>query len=111
MAAETGADLAFINRGGIRDTLPQGRLLARHVWNIMPFDDRVVIGRFRGSELPKAVAAGRAIDPHREYSLAVNEFSAINQKHILGTEGLTFSKIGPPLRDLLIDWIRKQKLL
>ena len=32
------ADLSFTNRGGVRDILPEGQLLARHVWNVMPFD-------------------------------------------------------------------------
>ena len=56
------ADLAFMNEGGVRDFLPQGRLLARHVWNIMPFDNKLVMGRFAGSQLPPAVTKeiGRA---------------------------------------------------
>src|SRR5262249_14903238 len=41
MREMTGADFAHMNIGGVRDILPQGRLLARHVWNIMPFDNTV----------------------------------------------------------------------
>ena len=44
MRDETGADFAFINQGGVRDILPKGPLLVRHIWNIMPFDNRVVFG-------------------------------------------------------------------
>ena len=48
MVEETGADFAFMNQGGVRDRLPEGRLLARNIWNVMPFDNIVVIGRFPG---------------------------------------------------------------
>jgi len=111
MVEETGADFAFLNPGGVRDRLPQGRLLARHVWNVIPFDDKVLVGRVRGSQLPAAVTAGRSIDPQRDYKLAVNDFTAVNQKTQMGTTGLEFPETGPLLRDLLIDWIKKRKVI
>jgi len=111
MAEEMGADFAYINAGAVRDRLPRGRLLARHVWNVMPFDNLVVMGKFKGSQLPAAVTAGRSIDPQREYKLAVGDFTAINQKTQLGVTGLEFPETGPLLRDLLIDWIKKRKVI
>ncbi len=112
MTEELGTDLAFMNRGGIRDTLLEGTILARHVWNIMPFDNRIVIGRFRGSELPSSITAGRSIDPNREYTLAVSDFIGTNQRTELGTTGLVFPQHLDRLhRDLLIDWIRTKKVL
>ncbi|MBI3697705.1 MAG: bifunctional metallophosphatase/5'-nucleotidase, partial [Acidobacteria bacterium] len=112
MADETGADFAFMNKGGVRDFIPQGPLLARHIWNIMPFDNRVLVGRFKGSQLPRAVTDGRPVDPDREYTLAVNDFTAANQSTEMGSNGLVFpSTPGPLQRDLLIDWIKKKKVL
>ena len=111
MAEETGADLAFMNTGGIRDFLPRGRLLARHVWNVMPFDNRIVVGRFKGSKLPQLITEGASIDPDREYTLAVNDFTAANQGVELHVEGLQFSTTGPLHRDLMISWIKKKKVL
>ncbi len=111
MVEEMGADFAYMNEGGIRDVLPKGRILARNVWNIMPFDNRVVVGKFKGSQLPAAVTAGRQIDPDREYTLAVNDFTAANQKTEMGVSGLVFPSEGPVHRDLLIDWIKKKKVL
>ena len=70
IAEELGTDLAFCNLGGVRDTLPKGTILARHVWNIMPFDNRLMIGRFKGSQLPPSITFGRSIDPDQEYTLA-----------------------------------------
>ncbi|HVX67770.1 MAG TPA: bifunctional UDP-sugar hydrolase/5'-nucleotidase [Bryobacteraceae bacterium] len=113
MRDETGADFAFVNSGGVRDSLPKGQLLLRHAWNVMPFDNRVVIGTFKGRTLPPAVASGHAVEPDREYTLAVSDFTADNQSapSQLGTTGLLFPRHGPLLRDVLIDWIRKQRVL
>ncbi len=109
---ELGTDLAFVNLGGIRDSLPAGTILARHIWNIMPFDNRLVVGRFRGSELPLAVTLGVPIDPNRQYTLAVSDFVATNQRAELGASGLRFPRrINRLHRDVLIDWVRKRRAL
>jgi 5'-nucleotidase / UDP-sugar diphosphatase len=113
MKQETGADFAFMNQGGVRDILPKGRLLARQIWNIMPFDNIVEVGRFPGSQIPPVVLDGRTVDPHRQYTLAVTDFTAANEDGPgeLHTAGLLFPRKGPLLRDLLIDWVRKQKVI
>jgi len=112
MAEELGTDLAFWNIGGIRDTLPAGTILARNIWNILPFDNRFVIGRFQGSQLPSSVTAGRPIDPDREYTLAVSDFVATNQQAEMGVSGLQFPRQTNRVdRDVVIDWIRKRKVL
>jgi 2',3'-cyclic-nucleotide 2'-phosphodiesterase (5'-nucleotidase family) len=111
MAEESGADLAYMNLGGVRGFLPKGQLLARHVWTVMPFDNKVVTGTFRGRDLPKIIRDSNSIDPEREYTLATNDFVAINQKTQLGTEGLRFPRVGRLQRDVFLDWIKKQKIL
>jgi 2',3'-cyclic-nucleotide 2'-phosphodiesterase (5'-nucleotidase family) len=113
MREETGADFAFMNQGGVRDSLPQGQLLERHIWNIMPFDNDVVIGTFKGSQLPAAVVGNAKVDPDREYTLAVTDFTAANQgsSENLRTTGLAFPRDEGRLRDLLIDWFRKKKVV
>lgn len=109
----TGADFAFVNSGGVRDVLPAGQLLVRHIWNVMPFDNVVVFGKFKGSNLPAVITTGREIDPDREYTLAVTDFTAANQsaRSQLQSTGLLFPGEGPLLRDLLIDWFRKKKTI
>jgi len=51
MRESTGADLAHMNRGGVRDVLPAGEILARNVWNVMPFDNLVLTTELRGSDI------------------------------------------------------------
>ena len=113
MREETGADFAFINIGGVRDIVPKGQLLVRNIWNIMPFDNRVVFGKFKGRALPAVVVSGRKVDPDREYTLAVTDFTAANQsaEEQLQTTGLDFPGDGALLRDLLLDWFRKKSVI
>jgi 2',3'-cyclic-nucleotide 2'-phosphodiesterase (5'-nucleotidase family) len=113
MCDQTGSDFAFMNAGGVRDILPQGQLLVRHVWNVMPFDNEVLVGKFKGRDLPRVVTAGRTIDPDREYTLAVSDFTAANQSapSQLHTSGLVFAASGPAMRDMIVDWIRRQAVL
>lgn len=113
MAEEMHADFGFVNSGGVRDDLPQGPLLARHVWNIMPFDNIVVIARVKGADLPPAIAKDRQIDPDRIYTIASTDFTAANQNTMGKRDGpaLTFTTDGPLLRDLLIEWIKTHKVV
>lgn len=110
---EMRVDFAFINRGGVRMPIPAGTVLIRHVFNTYPFDNLIVTGKFKGRQLPAAVVAGRTIDADREYTLAVTDYTAANQDGPmqLGVKGLEFPTTGPPVRDILINWIRKQKVL
>ena len=110
---ETGADFAFMNSGGVRAGLPEGQLLERNIWDIMPFDNAVVIAHVKGSDLPAVVLNGKKPDPEREYTLAATDFSAANQsaESELRTTGLKFGDDVGLLRDLLIDWCRKKKTI
>jgi 2',3'-cyclic-nucleotide 2'-phosphodiesterase (5'-nucleotidase family) len=113
MCDETHSDFAFMNAGGVRDILPKGQLLVRHIWNVMPFDNEVLVGKFKGRDLPAVVTAGQSVDPEREYTLAVSDFTAANQNapSQLQTSGLAFAASGPPMREMLVEWVRKQGVL
>jgi 2',3'-cyclic-nucleotide 2'-phosphodiesterase (5'-nucleotidase family) len=114
MAEESGADIAWINSGNVRGFLPMGPLLARHVWEVLPFDNYIMVGTFRGADLPARVHAEYPdLQPDRMYKVAVTDFSAANQESNgeLGSSGLKFPVKGPPQRDAMIDWVRKRKVL
>ena len=67
MREETGADFAFMNAGGVRDVMPQGQLLERHIWNIMPFDNMRGGGDVQGAG-PAGGRAARAAQSNRSAS-------------------------------------------
>ena len=113
MREETGVDFAFMNLGGVRDIIPMGQLRDRNIWNIMPFDNRLVTGTFKGRDLPAVVLNGRQVDPDRTYTLAVTDFTAINQgsNENLRVTGLRFPGDAGLLRDVLLDWFRKKQVI
>jgi 2',3'-cyclic-nucleotide 2'-phosphodiesterase (5'-nucleotidase family) len=113
MCQMTGANFAFMNQGGVRDIIPEGQLRERNIWNIMPFDNRVVTGTFKGKDLPAVVLNGAQVDPERTYTLAVSDFTAANQQtnENLRVTGLSFPGDSGLFRDLLIDWFRKKKVI
>ena len=63
--------------------------------------------------MPPKVREGHTIDPNREYTLATTDFTAANQasNDQLGVSGLDFPKTSGMQRDMVIDWIRKKKVL
>ena len=46
-----GVDGAVINVGGIRSTIGAGDILTKHVYEVMPFENEVVIVKMKGSDL------------------------------------------------------------
>jgi hypothetical protein len=56
---------------------------------------------------------GRAVEPDREYSVTMSDFSAGNEseRKLLGITDLKFDTKDLLLRDLLIDWIKKRGIL
>jgi len=108
----TEAELAHMNRGGIRDSLPKGQLLARHVWNVEPFGNHVVTADISGRQLiamhdtvlqGEPVDGHDSLDPDRTYRLATIDFKA-GQWRDRGIE-LEWTDTGVLLRDMIIAWI------
>ncbi len=108
LVQELGVDIAYLNPGGIRSTLPAGTILARHVWNALPFDNDIVIANVRGADLPEVVKKENAIDPARTYRFGTIDFLA---ETAFASSGIHFEAPGTPMRDLAIEWVRKQKTL
>jgi 2',3'-cyclic-nucleotide 2'-phosphodiesterase (5'-nucleotidase family) len=51
MLEETGAEFAFSNLGGIRDDFGPGGITPRHVFRVLPFDNKMVVFRMPGTLL------------------------------------------------------------
>ncbi len=47
----TGVDAAVINIGGIRTTIGTGDILTKHIYEVMPFENEVMIVKMKGSDL------------------------------------------------------------
>lgn len=53
--ASTRADVAFSNFGGVRADIPAGPITPRHIFSVMPFGNRVVTIKVKGSFLKDLV--------------------------------------------------------
>ena len=98
----TGADLAYMNRGGVRDSLSRGTVTARHIWNILPFDNTLVEAAVLGRELPEEAVRGRSVEPDRRYRFVTNDFVAGQSRF----RHIRFRPTDNVLRDTFLDWVK-----
>jgi 5'-nucleotidase/UDP-sugar diphosphatase len=63
MQQRTAADLAIMNAGGVRDSLPEGRITYRDVLKVQPFGNQISLVRLSGAELLKVLEAVAKITP------------------------------------------------
>ena len=110
MKKQTGATFVYMNPGGVRDLLPQGQILARNVWNIMPFDNFLVLGKVPGKLIPEVVRGTAQVDPEKIYTVGTIDFLVEGWRNspdeALRAFGRAMPLDGPMLRDVLIESIR-----
>jgi len=58
MRSATGADIAFINGGGLRDSIPAGDITKKQIFTVQPFGNLVWTTKVKGSELDAIVEHG-----------------------------------------------------
>lgn len=132
-----GVDAAVINIGGIRSTIGAGDILTRHVYEVMPFENEVVIMKMKGSDLVglydyylktqtnnpvshlyietdngkiiKQLINGKEIVPTQYYYIATSDYLA------LGGDNMSFFgkgemiSTGIRLRELFLEKFKKSK--
>jgi 2',3'-cyclic-nucleotide 2'-phosphodiesterase (5'-nucleotidase family) len=54
----TGADIALMNGGGIRDSIPAGDITLKQIYTVQPFGNYIQTGKFKGSELDAILENG-----------------------------------------------------
>jgi 2',3'-cyclic-nucleotide 2'-phosphodiesterase (5'-nucleotidase family) len=113
------ADAAFIESGSVRDEIPEGNLLARHLWNVSPFQDPAVTLTVPGRELaglfpdnaPPLLAGGTtAIDPAKTYRLTTSRYTALGWIELQG-KAFPMTDEGIIVRDVVIDWIKQRTVI
>jgi 5'-nucleotidase / UDP-sugar diphosphatase len=126
---EIGGDVAIMNRGGVRQTIPKGPITHATLWGVLPFDNRIVKVSIPGDvlgkdlEMPKIIVSGakkgadgkwtvggKPIDPKRQYTVIITDFM------YTGGDGAEFGAQDPKgvgtgiqWRDPVIGWIAKKK--
>ncbi|WP_027377670.1 5'-nucleotidase C-terminal domain-containing protein [Kaistella palustris] len=126
-----GVDAAVINIGGIRSTIGAGDILTKSIYEVMPFENEVIIVKMKGADLKglfdyylktqknnpishlyietengmtvKELINGKEVDPLKAYYIATSDYLA------LGGDNMTFFgkgemiPTGIKLRDLFLE--------
>lgn len=128
-------DAALINIGGIRTTIGKGDIMLKNVFEVMPFENELIIVKMRGADLPglfeyyaktqvnnpvsqlyietkdgqltKSLINGKTVEPNKDYYIATSDYLALG-----GDNMKFFSKgeaipTGVKLRDLYIEYFKK----
>lgn len=130
-------DAALINIGGIRTTIGKGDILLKNIFEVMPFENEVIIMKMKGSDLQglfdyyaknqknnpvshlyietkngvfsKGLINGKDIDLSKTYYIATSDYLA------LGGDNMKFFSVGEmiptgiKLRDLFIEYFKKNR--
>ncbi|MGA9212880.1 5'-nucleotidase C-terminal domain-containing protein [Kaistella sp.] len=126
-----GVDAAVINIGGIRTTIGAGDILTKQIYEVMPFENEVIIVKMKGSDLQglfdyylktlknnpvshlyietdngmnvKELVNGKEVEPTQTYYIATSDYLA------LGGDNMDYFKKGEmiptgiKLRDLFLE--------
>jgi 2',3'-cyclic-nucleotide 2'-phosphodiesterase (5'-nucleotidase family) len=118
MLERIDADAAYFWPIGVRDVIPEGALLARHIWNVSPLDDRIVTVKISGRDLrevtdpeqaPELSGGAVKIEDGRTYRLVTVDFLA--ERWIDRGRRLAMIDKHLLLRDLLIDWVKQHGVI
>ena len=129
-------DIAIVNLGGIRTQVPEGDIAVRKIFELMPFENELVVLWLRGDKLfdllqyfaqiggqgvsglkmtienKKAVdisIGNKALDVTKLYSIATNDYLAGgNDKMVELAEAEKKQFLGVKIRDVLMDYIKNE---
>ncbi|MEJ8598592.1 5'-nucleotidase C-terminal domain-containing protein [Riemerella anatipestifer] len=124
-------DAAVINIGGIRSTIGKGDILLKHVFEVMPFENEVVIVKMKGKDLlgmfdyyaetqknnpvshlfletnkgkvTKGLVNGKELDLGKDYYIATSDYLALGGDNMWFFSKGEMISTGIKLRDLFIE--------
>ncbi|WP_370900516.1 5'-nucleotidase C-terminal domain-containing protein [Chryseobacterium gossypii] len=128
-------DAALINIGGIRTTIGKGDILLKSVYEVMPFENEVIIVKMKGTdlqglfdyyaktqvnnpvshlyietnngEITKTLINGKTVNPGQDYYIATSDYLALGGDNMKFFAKGELISTGIKLRDLFIDYFRK----
>ena len=130
---QTPVDIGFMNQGGIRSEINKGNITLGNIYELMPFDNLVVIQQVKGDVLEKfiqRIAAdggwpisknssfkiqakraqsilinGKPLDMNATYTVANTDYIANGGSNAEMLKGIPMQNKGYLLRDALVDYI------
>lgn len=130
-------DAALINIGGIRTTIGKGDILLKNVFEVMPFENEVIIVKFKGSDLQglfdyyaknqknnpvshlyietnnglasKSLINGKTVNPNQDYYIATSDYLALGGDNMKFFAQGESIPTGIKLRDLFVEYFKKNQ--
>jgi 2',3'-cyclic-nucleotide 2'-phosphodiesterase (5'-nucleotidase family) len=127
-------DIAFMNQGGIRASINKGNITVGNVYELMPFDNLLVVQEVKGAVLEQffqlmaadggwpisagssfviqnkkainIIINGKPLDPKKLYLTANTDYVANGGSNAAMLKNIPFQNRGYLLRDALIDQIK-----
>lgn len=128
-------DAALINIGGIRTTIGKGDILLKSVFEVMPFENEVIIVKMKGTDLQglfdyyanrqvnnpvshlyietnngqltKTLINGKTVNPDQDYYIATSDYLALGGDNMKFFSKGEMISTGLKMRDLFIDYFKK----
>lgn len=128
-------DAAVINIGGIRTIIPKGEILTKQIYEVMPFENEVVIVKLTGkdveglfdyylstqknnpvshlvietdnSSISRKLINGKPVDYNRDYYIATSDYLALGGDNMSFFEKGKMIDTGIKMRDLFIEKFRQ----
>ncbi|TNJ43104.1 5'-nucleotidase C-terminal domain-containing protein [Tamlana fucoidanivorans] len=130
-------DMVLLNYGGIRSNLPQGNITASHAYELMPFENSIVVVPLKGTtifkminyliqskqahpisklqlvinknyELVKAEINNEAINPEKKYYVATSDYLHHGGDHMdFFKESDTVFNLNYKIRSIILDNFKK----
>lgn len=130
-------DICLLNYGGIRATIPQGNVTARSAYEIMPFENSLIVMALRGKQINEiaeyisqgkrphplagmliimdsnrtvknATVQGKPIDENKVYYVATSDYLSNGGDNMnFFKEAVAQYKLDYKLRNIYIDYFRK----
>jgi len=130
-------DTALINIGGIRTTIGKGDILLKNVFEVMPFENEVIIMKMKGSDMQglfdyyaknqknnpvshlyietnngvfsKGLINGKDVDQSKIYYIATSDYLALGGDNMKFFSAGEMIPTGIKLRDLFIEYFKKNQ--
>lgn len=130
------ADICMLNNGGLRTSLPEGKIIVGKIFELMPFENEIVVltlsgektlgllnyvARSNGQPLSGAtmeiidekpeniLIGGKAFDPTKTYRIITSDYLAGGgDKMRFFAEPLSYQLLNVKLRDAIINYMRAE---
>lgn len=126
---------SVLNIGGIRNSIPAGDITVKNVFEVMPFENQLVIVKMKGTDvldlfnyyvqkkaynpvsglyievenntLKKGLVQGKEVDPNQDYYIATSDYLALGGDYMYFFSKGEIISTDIKLRDLFINCFRK----